>query len=59
MGLFNSKPKQQLKDINGYIIDELTGMLVDVPIGLHDSCIITRVWHIKLYYYNLYSKKKG
>lgn len=34
MGLFNSKSKQQLKNINGYIIDELTGMLVDVPKGL-------------------------
>lgn len=34
MGLFNTKPKQQLKNINGYIIDELTGMLIDVPKGL-------------------------
>lgn len=34
MGLFDAKPKQQLKNINGYIIDELTGMLIDVPKGL-------------------------
>ena len=50
MGLFDSKPKQQLRNINvivfdeasgknievpsGYIIDEITGMLVDVPKGL-------------------------
>lgn len=34
MGIFDRKPKQQLKDINGYIIDQLTGMLVDVPKGL-------------------------
>jgi hypothetical protein len=34
MGIFNPKPKQQLKNVNGYIIDELTGTLVDVPQGL-------------------------
>jgi len=33
MGLFDSKPKQQLRNINGYIIDEI-GQLVDVPAGL-------------------------
>ncbi len=34
MGLFSSKPKQKLKNINGYTIDELTGRLIDVPKGL-------------------------
>ncbi len=33
MGLFDSKPKKQLRNINGYIVDE-NGQLVDVPVGL-------------------------